>query len=192
MKTNFEARLNQIIPRLTSSGLLANRGLGNEIGFWIFDYPPEHEIKMRISLQEMIMPGLAKYQPQVKVKAINLFDLVIDQLEKRKLLNKVFEMQQTRGNDVVLASLRSVLKEDKLAQRIAAQIDFPNIDLLILWGIGSVYPMLRTHTLLSALHPIMGDTPLLVLFPGRYDGHSLRLFDKLGEDHYYRAFQLIP
>jgi hypothetical protein len=32
--------------------------------------------------------------------------------------------------------------------------------------VGAVYPMLRTHTLLSALHPIMGNTPLLMFFPG--------------------------
>ena len=30
------------------------------------------------------------------------------------------------------------------------------------------------RTLLSALHPHMRDTPLLMLYPGRYDGQSLR------------------
>lgn len=191
MSQTFESRLNQIIPRITSPALLTNRGLGNEIGFWIFDYPPEREMDMRAFLQDVIMPALAKHQPPVKVKAVNLFDLVIGQLEERKLLNKAIEMQKAKGDDVVLASLRSVLKEDKLAQKLATQIDLPNIDLLILWGVGSVYPMLRTHTLLSALHPIMQDIPLLMLYPGRYDGHSLRLFNKLAEDHYYRAFQLV-
>ena len=102
------------------------------------------------------------------------------------------EMQLTKGDESALAALRSVLKEDKLAQKIAAQFDISNLDLLILTGVGSVYPMLRTHTLLSALHPIMGNTPLLMFFPGKYDGHSLRLFNTLPEDHYYRAFRLIP
>ena len=51
--------------------------------------------------------------------------------------------------------------------------------------------MLRTHTLLSALHPHMRDTPLLMLYPGRYDGLSLRLFSKLTDDNYYRAFSLV-
>ena len=52
--------------------------------------------------------------------------------------------------------------------------------------------MLRTHTLLSALHPHMRDTPLLMLYPGRYDGQSLRLFGKLSDNNYYRAFRLVP
>ena len=38
----------------------------------------------------------------------------------------------------------------------------------------------------------MKNTPLLVFFPGRYDGYSLRLFNKLSDDHYYRAFRLVP
>ena len=41
MSQTFNERLNQILPKLTSSDLLTNQGLGNEIGFWIFDYPPE-------------------------------------------------------------------------------------------------------------------------------------------------------
>lgn len=102
------------------------------------------------------------------------------------------EMQKSKGDENTLAALRSVLKEDKLAQKISDQFDIQNLDLLILSGVGSVYPMLRTHTLLSALHPIMGKTPLLMFFPGKYDGHSLRLFNTLAEDHYYRAFRLIP
>ena len=45
--------------------------------------------------------------------------------------------------------------------------------------VGAAYPMLRTNTLLSALHPVMQSTPLLMFYPGRYDGFSLSLFNKL-------------
>jgi hypothetical protein len=123
---------------------------------------------------------------------INLFDLVIQLLEERKLLDKAIEMQRTKGDEAVMAALRPVLKEDKLAQKVVSLVDLDQIDVLILWGVGIAYPMLRTHTLLSALHPLMGRTPLLMFYPGRYDGYSLRLFNKLSEDHYYRAFRLVP
>jgi hypothetical protein len=139
-----------------------------------------------------VLPALAKQSPPVQVATVNLLQLVTDLLEERKLLDKTLEMQKTKGDDSTLAALRSVLKEDKLAQKIAKEHDIANLDVLILTGVGAVYPMLRTHTLLSALHPIMGTTPLLMFFPGRYDGHSLRLFNTLAEDHYYRAFRLVP
>ena len=192
MKLTLDERLNQIIPRITSRDFLDSKGLGNEIGFWIFDYPPEREMDVRDFFTSTVLPALGKQVPSIRAGTVNLLELVSDLLQERNLLEKAMEMQLTKGDERTLAALRSVLKEDKLAQKIAAQFDIVNLDLLILTGVGSVYPMLRTHTLLSALHPIMGNTPLLMFFPGKYDGHSLRLFNTLAEDHYYRAFRLIP
>ena len=192
MKLSLDERLNQILPRLTSRDFLESKGLGNEVGFWIFDYPPEREMEVRGFVSGTVLPALARQVPPLNVAAIDLLQLVTGLLEERKLLDKVMAMQISKGNDSTLAALRPVLKEDKLAQKIASQFDIPSLDLMVLTGVGSVYPMLRTHTLLSALHPIMGNTPLLMFFPGRYDGHSLRLFNTLAEDHYYRAFRLVP
>ena len=57
---------------------------------------------------------------------------------------------------------------------------------------GSAWPLLRAHTLLNNLHTVMGQTPLVLFYPGRYDGQSLRLFGKLKNTNYYRAFKLVP
>ncbi len=68
------------------------------------------------------------------------------------------------------------------------------------------YPLVRTHSLLSNLHKIMGQTPLVMFYPGKYDQMTLRLFGKLSlsstletvagktkrQEHYYRAFKLVP
>ena len=37
----------------------------------------------------------------------------------------------------------------------------------------------------------MRDTPLLMLYPGTYNGQSLSLFNTLSDDNYYRAFRLV-
>ena len=192
MKLSLVERLNQILPRITSRDFLDSKGLGNEIGFWIFDYPPEREMEVRDFLSSTVFPALSKPNANVRFDVINLLDLVVELLQERNLLDKAIALQPTKGDEGVLPALRSVLKEDKLAQKIASKFDIASLDLLVLTGVGAVYPMLRTHTLLSALHPIMGKTPLLMFFPGKYDGHSLRLFNVLGEDHYYRAFRLVP
>lgn len=189
--STFEERLNQILPRLTSKELLNNQGLSNEIGIWVFDYPPECELEMRAFMTEVIEQALAKNHPLIRFATINVFDLAIGLLEERGLLDKAFEMQKSQGNDKALESLRRVLKEDKLAERLVSQIDLSSLDLVVMTGVGSAYPILRTHTLLSALHPLMKDTPLLMLYPGKYDGYSFRLFNNLSEDHYYRAFRLV-
>jgi hypothetical protein len=123
MSQTFNERLNQILPKLTSSDLLTNQGLGNEIGFWIFDYPPEEEMAMRAFLQDVVMPALGKHQPAIKAADVNLFDLVIGLLEERKLLDKAIEMQRTPGRRQNPRIPARVLKEDKLAERLVAQHD---------------------------------------------------------------------
>jgi hypothetical protein len=191
MTADFEQRLNQVLPRLLSADVLDNRGAGGEIGFWIFDYPPEREMDMRLWLDDVIVPGIQKQRPELRYAVVDLFQEVIALLQERKLLDKAYEMQLRKGDDALLASLRSVLKEDRLAARLVEKHDVAQLDLLIIRGVGAVYPMLRTHTLLSALHPHMRETPLLMFYPGRYDGLSLKLFNKLSDDNYYRAFRLV-
>ena len=191
MTESFDERLNHVLPRLLSPDVLDNQGAGGEIGFWIFDYPPADEMQMRAWLTNVIEPGLRKQKPDLRFATIDLFECVMSLLEERGLLEKAFEMQLKKGDAALLSSLRSVLKEDRLAARMVELVGAQHLDLLIVKGVGAVYPMLRTHTLLSALHPHMRDTPLLMLYPGRYDGLSLRLFNKLGDDNYYRAFRLV-
>jgi len=189
MSVTFEERLNQILPRISTAEFLSNKGLGNEIGFWIFDYPPERELDLRAFVSGVVLPALVK--ASIKATEINLFDLIIGLLDERKLLDPAIAMQAAKGDDAAMAPLRAVLKEDKLAQRIATLVDLETVQLLVLTGVGAAYPMLRTHTLLSALHSVMRATPLLMFYPGRYDGYSLRLFNTLADDHYYRAFRLV-
>ena len=102
MSDKFRERLNCLLPKLSSPDFLANRGLGNEIGFWVFDYPPEQELAMRGFLADILIPGLAKQQPIVRPAVVNLFDLIIDLLEDRKLYDRVLSIQTEKGNDAAL------------------------------------------------------------------------------------------
>ena len=120
---SLDERLNQILPRVTSRDFLDSKGLGNEIGFWIFDYPPDRELDVRSFLSGTVLPALNKQVPPLRAATVDLLHLVTELLAERKLLDKAIEMQQSKGDDSTLAALRSVLKEDKIAQKIAAQFD---------------------------------------------------------------------
>lgn len=183
-------RLNRVLPRLQSSDLLNNKGLGNEIGFYIFDYSPEHELEVDAFLQDVILPSLNKGPTPVRVRHVNLFQLVLDVLNKRDLLERAIALQANKGDKEVLRAMKGPLEPAKLAQELVKSMDLTQTDLVLLTGVGSAYPMLRTNTLLSALHPLMGHIPLVVFYPGTYDGTKLRLFNRLSDDNYYRAFRL--
>ena len=64
-------------------------------------------------------------------------------------------------------------------------------DILTLTGIGDVFPFMRVHALLEALQPQFSDIPILVMYPGKFDGYHLTLFDRLKPNDYYRAFNIV-
>jgi len=41
------------------------------------------------------------------------------------------------------------------------------------------------------LHSALDRKPLVMFFPGVYDGRELRLFNLFKDDNYYRAFSLV-
>jgi len=193
---SLEDRLNLILPRITSKELLNNEGLGNEIGFHIFDYPVEREETVHDFIATVLEPALGKHPAKLRFQTVNLFRMIVRLLEERGLLDKAIAMQQSRGDEALLKAVGPVLKEDKLAAYLVKTLDMDNLDLVLLTGIGAAYPLVRLHTLLNGLHPLMKHTPLVVFYPGRYDGVSLRLFGLSGDRSdanapYYRAFQLL-
>lgn len=187
----FEDRLNQILPKITSQELLNNIGLGNEIGFYIFDYPPEKELQMREFLS-FICNQLEKKYPSISYVHIDLFDLIISYLKDRKLLEKALKLNREKGDHAALNALKAPLAADKLSKVFVQKAEPEQNDLVLVSGVGSAYPMLRSHNLLQNLHPLMGNTPLVMFYPGVYSGQDLCLFTRLNQKHYYRAFRLVP
>lgn len=62
----------------------------------------------------------------------------------------------------------------------------------MLSGLGNAWPLVRGHELLSALQDVMGSTPLVLFYPGEYNGQDLQMFGKIESRNYYRAFKLVP
>ena len=49
----LQTRLDLILERIESPKFLKNDGLGNEIGFWVFDYPAKYELIVREHLKHV-------------------------------------------------------------------------------------------------------------------------------------------
>lgn len=198
MKTTLDGRLNQILPRITSSAFLSSEGIGKEIACYIFDYPARDELKVRDHIN-MMMSRFGTHHSSLRVLHLNLFDVVLGLLEKRNLLTKTVEMQSVKGGAAVLNALKGPLASQKISEHIESHYKPRDYDLFLLSGVGSAWPMVRAHSLLNCMHKIMGQTPLLLFYPGTFDGITLRLFGQIatvtsrpGTKPYYRAFILIP
>ena len=191
MTDSLTERLNEILPKVISTEFLSGKGLGNEIAFYIFDYLPEAELRVREHIQ-FLMAHIPKNRPGLRVMHVNLFDLIVDHLKERNLLEKSFRMQRDKGDKALHKALLGPLKSEKLV-RIFVEVAQPEEqDLVLVSGVGSVWPLVRSHNLLNNLQTVMGQTPLVMFYPGRYDGQALRLFGKIKSNNYYRAFKLVP
>ncbi|MDD3190001.1 MAG: DUF1788 domain-containing protein [Fermentimonas sp.] len=49
---------------------------------------------------------------------------------------------------------------------------------------------MRSHIVLNNLQSEIKNIPTLMFYPGEYSGRSLRLFNLLEDDNYYRAFNI--
>lgn len=180
-------RLNQLFDRLKSPNLLERTRLGNELNFYIFDYPPEWEMivdKHVGALTEQLE------NHSLKIKRIDLLALAISILRKRDLLEKAKQFQLDKGDEYLQKTLKPIFNEENFTRSFLEAADPDGHDLVLVGGVGSVFPLVRSHTLLSNLHSKMRDTPLILFYPGSYDSQYLTLFNKIKSKDYYRAFRL--
>ena len=117
MSDALNERLNKILPRIISDEFLSGSGIGNEIAFYIFDYPPEDELRVRDYLRTLL-DHIPKQKHGLRVKHIDLFDFVIDYLKSRNLLDKALQMQREKGDEALKKALAGPLHETKLSSRL--------------------------------------------------------------------------
>lgn len=180
-------RLDQIIPRLKSDTFIQNKGLGNEIGFYIFDYDPKEELLVRDYIKhikkEFNHPGSNR-----SIVEFDLYDILLDIARDKKILAQVAEMEEKKGQDKLLEALANVASVEAYLSKMDHQPK-PG-EVIFITGVGKVYPFMRSHNILNNLHHVFDKVPVVMFYPGTYNGQTLRLFDRFIDDNYYRAFQL--
>lgn len=186
---SLESRLSAVPDWLTQPKLLTGRGYGNEVNFHIFDYPPEREPDVAAALPRIVATVEAQ---GVKVTVVDLYRTLLGLLEKRSYLEKTVALEAQRGSTALRSALKPLLSPDKVADAVTSQARETEAELVLLTGVGAAYPLLRSHSLLNNLQERLSNLPVVMFFPGKYDGQELRLFGLLKDDNYYRAFRLLP
>lgn len=183
-----------LIKVLQDERFLKMQGLNQEVPFFLCPF----SVKQKLEIEDML-PQLTKRlrEANVNVVEINLYDLCLEYLQKNDLFEQLCEIEQDTEKGYFLESLQSILDiESILIPEIEQIIAVSNkIDVLFLTGVGEVFPYIRTHNILNNLQRVAKDFPTLLFFPGEYEqslekGASLRLFGKLPDDKYYRAYDI--
>lgn len=184
--TSIEERLDRVRNLIQDEDFLTGKGLSNEVNIRIFCYKPEDEMVVRHFVKQI------KSDQSLRCNLVerNLYEVFLSACEDIGIIEEIPEMEERYGSAYLLKQLYYAVGNEGFVERIAYE-DQALGDVLLLTGVGEVFPFMRIHVLLAALQPHFTHTPILVMYPGTFDGRHVRLFDKLEPNDYYRAFNLI-
>lgn len=188
----LDERLDRAEAIIKKPSFRENKGLGNEVGYYIFDYPAEQELLVRERIAYMKRKN-EQSADEYRIVEFDLYNIIIDILRKKGYLEKCFEFEKKRGFDRITKAVGNMLRITAKDSMIVSHIEknTPEKSIVFLTGIGKCYPILRAHTVLNNLHQVIDHVPVVLFYPGKYDGQELMLFSEIKDDNYYRAFQLV-
>lgn len=183
---NINEHFDRLKNLIETPEFLEGKGLSNEVNIRFFCYAAEEEPRLKSFVAKM----LSEQRGNCNLVEWNLYKVFLDICEEMDILDAIPEMENADGSDYLLEQLRSTIGVDDFIKRMKSR-EYKRGDVLLLTGIGDVFPFMRVHSLLDALQPHFSDIPILVMYPGVFDKHQLKLFNRLKPNDYYRAFNVI-
>ena len=188
----FQDKLDAIWNRISSREFLENKGVANEVRYYVFDYEACDEQVMRQKINDLIErnnPDLDGF----RIVEYDIYQMIIDILEERGYIDKCIRFEKEKGRDYLYKAVSKLLRlttdNNLIVNRIVENT--PEHSVVFLTGVGKAYPFVRAHNVLNNLHQVFDKSPVVMFYPGNWNGLSLSLFGTIFDKNYYRAFPLI-
>ena len=189
---DFQDKVDGIWSRISSREFLENKGVANEVRYYVFDYDACDEQIMRQKIRDLI----ARNDPNndgFKIVEYDIYKMILGILEERGYLEKCIRFEKEKGREYLYNAVSKFLRLTTDNNLIVNKImeSTPENAVVFLTGIGKVYPFVRAHNVLNNLHQVFDKVPVIMFYPGNWNGQSLSLFGTISDGNYYRAFPLI-
>lgn len=184
-------RFVELEDRMISVEALTKYGTANDMKFYIFDYNPQDEYSIRNEIKKL------KSRNQDIVE-FDLYEMMLDIIEEQGYTEDVISAEKDYDKQHLLSEIfqpiLSVEEDDNEFLEKFKVVKDDGTKIILVTGVGKSYPVIRSHTILNNLQNIFKRNPVVMMYPGRYEtkkAMTLRLFDRLDDDNYYRAFPLV-
>lgn len=198
----------ELRARLQDPEFLAGHGLGNEVPFFILPYAAALEDEVREQVEALVRDFAPTVQdgapvPQdsptadgTRVIHFDLWDVFLQICQERRILEKIPALEERRGTEGLLRRMEKIATPEAFLKVMSECYEelggqMPGRDVVLISGVGKVYPLVRAHNILENAQPVFTEVPMVMLYPGVYDGQQLHLFGKISDGNYYRAFSLL-
>jgi hypothetical protein len=184
--SDIKTRLDNLKIEIQKEEFLEGKGLSNEVNIRIFCYEPQDEMVVRHFVEQIVVDQTLNCHLIER----NLYKTFLEICDEKRITKGAPAMEAKKGKDYLLEQIQRFANNKTFVEKMQYGNHEPG-DVLLLTGVGEVFPFMRIHSLLEALQPEFPDIPILVMYPGKYDGRFVRLFDKLEANPYYRAFNIV-
>ena len=193
---NIAERLDQMEASIRKPSFRQTKGEANEVNYWVFDYDPKDELIVRERIEYLKNKNL-KSTDGFELVVFDLYDLIIDHLQKKNFMEKCYAQEERRGikkvQDAIRHTLKITDKENLIVQHIAENT--PENAVVFLSGVGKCFPLLQApevfNKILYNMPQTFASVPMVLFYPGTYTEQELIIFNEYPEDNYYRAFRLV-
>lgn len=183
---SLDKRLDDLKKLIQTPEFLEGKGLSNEVNIRIFCYDAKDEITVDGFIEKLVKNRNLK----CNIHECNLYKVFLSICNNMDILDAVDDVEETEGNEYLLEQLQQAISKVDFINKIQYEPHKVG-DILLITGVGDAFPFMRVHSLLEALQPHFSDIPILVMYPGEFNGYQLKLFNKLQPNNYYRAFNAI-
>ena len=178
--------------RMISVEALTRYGTANDLRFYIFDYAPTDELLVRKETKK-----LKDRNPDIV--EFDLYEMMLQIIEEEGYMEDVIRMEKDYDKDLLLREVFQPLlsveeEENAFLDKFKDSVTDDGNSIVLITGVGKAFPVVRSHTILNNLQSIFRRNPVVMMYPGRYEikeKMTLRLFERLDDDNYYRAFPLV-
>ena len=173
--------------------------------FFVYQYPADKEYEIRQQIKEF-KEQLIRPINYVDVLTMNLFEEFCNFLDSQSFgklhpsyLKYLIEKDGSNPKSVTKTLTNKANSDafyeyvhNKIIQHISIKDDKIR-PYIFLYGIGSMYPYLRTNVFLTNYEKYnqSSNYKLIVFYPGKVDKNTYHLFGMLNDEHTYRATLLI-
>lgn len=184
--SNIRTDLESIKERFSDEVFLSNKGLSNEVGIHVFCYDPHDELVVRDYISNL------RQQKDLSFRLIecDLYKIFLQICEDKRILKTIPSMEQKKGSEALLKQLQKIATPEAFVERMQYS-PHQHGDILLISGVGKVYPFMRSHNILDNIQHLFSDIPIVMLYPGKFNGQELSLFDEFHDGNYYRAFNML-
>ena len=191
MGLTITQRINELRLQLSSVNNLNKNKTAGDLKFYIFDYDPMDEIRVR----EEIMKAK---NANSEIVLFDLYEMMIDIISENGYLETIKNLEQEYDKVLLLQEVFQPMLAleqtgNAILEKFAHSVSDDGNHIVVITGVGKSFPVIRSHIILNNLQSIYKKNPVVMVYPGRFSarkGH-LKLFDRLDDDNYYRAFPII-